>query len=209
MTALAKLTALVGYTDSGYLDAHFDHDAGHDDIARAVYGEVLREAAGSVRTVAAQLGFPLDIVNMLCEDLDGEGAGQAGNDTAPSGGTTRTADLHGILLDSVRAFRINNDAPVSYNQQLANHILAAVAPLVPYREIWDSGLPPGGLCCSICGQPVESEPCPEHAPDYRTAVVEALRLLEAAPEAFQAAPSQNITAAAGVLRRAYEAGGGE
>ncbi|OKK06446.1 hypothetical protein AMK26_10540 [Streptomyces sp. CB03234] len=34
---------------------------------------------------------------------------------------------------------------------------------VPYREVWDSGLPPGGLVCSVCGQPVESEPCPQHA----------------------------------------------
>lgn len=33
-----------------------------------------------------------------------------------------------------------------------------------YRPVWDSGLPPGGLVCNLCGQPVESEPCPEHAP---------------------------------------------
>lgn len=43
MTALAKLTALVGYTDSGYLDAHFDLEAGPDDIARTVYGEIRGE----------------------------------------------------------------------------------------------------------------------------------------------------------------------
>lgn len=43
MSALAKLTALVGYTDSGYLDAHFDLNAGHDDIARAVYAEIRGE----------------------------------------------------------------------------------------------------------------------------------------------------------------------
>lgn len=36
-----------------------------------VRDQTLHEAANSVRTVAAQLGFPLDIVNMLCEDLDG------------------------------------------------------------------------------------------------------------------------------------------
>jgi hypothetical protein len=40
------------------------------------------------------------------------------------------------------------------------------------------------------------------APDYRAAVTEALRLLETAPEAFQAAPSQNIGAAAHILRTA-------
>jgi hypothetical protein len=47
------------------------------------------------------------------------------------------------------------------------------------------------------------------APDYKAAVSDALRLLEAAPEAFQAAPSQNITAAAHVLRQAHEGGGGK
>jgi hypothetical protein len=31
---------------------------------------------------------------------------------------------------------------------------------------WDDELPPGGLVCADpeCGQPVESEPCPEHSP---------------------------------------------
>lgn len=33
-----------------------------------------------------------------------------------------------------------------------------------YREVWSDELPPGGYVCSICGQPIESEPCPEHAP---------------------------------------------
>lgn len=42
----------------------------------------------------------------------------------------------------------------------------AVAPLVPYRAVWDASLPPGGAVCSICGQPVESEPCADHAPDF-------------------------------------------
>ncbi|MEU5157764.1 hypothetical protein [Glycomyces sp. NPDC021274] len=37
---------------------------------------------------------------------------------------------------------------------------------------WDAELPPGGECCAECGQPVESEPCPEHNP---RAVVEQLR----------------------------------
>lgn len=46
-------------------------------------------------------------------------------------------------------------------------------------------------------------------PDYKAAVGEALSLLESAPEAFQSAPSQNITAAAHVLREAHEAGGGK
>ena len=29
---------------------------------------------------------------------------------------------------------------------------------------WDSELPPGGEVCATCGQPVESEPCPDHSP---------------------------------------------
>src|SRR5690606_34958123 len=35
----------------------------------------------------------------------------------------------------------------------------------PYREVWSDEVAPGGRVCSICGQPVESEPCPKHAPD--------------------------------------------
>jgi hypothetical protein len=51
-----------------------DHYQDAKDAHRA---DVLAEAGGYVRTVAAQLGFPLDIVNMLCEDLDGANAGKA------------------------------------------------------------------------------------------------------------------------------------
>lgn len=32
------------------------------------------------------------------------------------------------------------------------------------RTYWDAELPPGGECCADCGQPVESEPCPDHHP---------------------------------------------
>jgi hypothetical protein len=32
---------------------------------------------------------------------------------------------------------------------------------------WDNGLPPGGEVCATCGQPTESEPCPEHNPRAR------------------------------------------
>ncbi|WP_267244383.1 DUF6011 domain-containing protein [Streptomyces sp. PR69] len=38
------------------------------------------------------------------------------------------------------------------------------APVPVYQEVWSSELPPGGLVCSVCSQPVESEPCPVHAP---------------------------------------------
>ncbi|MFB7899909.1 hypothetical protein ACFC1B_26675 [Streptomyces xiamenensis] len=47
------------------------------------------------------------------------------------------------------------------------------------RTYWDAELPPGGECCAVCGQPVESEPCPDHHPatvaDRLTAEVEQLR----------------------------------
>lgn len=32
-----------------------------------------------------------------------------------------------------------------------------------YREVWDATIPPGGYVCAACGEPVESEPCPEHS----------------------------------------------
>jgi hypothetical protein len=59
------------------------------------------------------------------------------------------------------------------------------------------------------GKPTQTATAADPAPDYKAAVADALRLLETAPEAFQAAPSQNITAAAHVLRQAHEAGGGK
>jgi hypothetical protein len=50
------------------------------------------------------------------------------------------------------------------------------------RGIWDGSIPPGGFVCAvpvadgwvhptagpICAMPVESEPCPEHAPAVRS-----------------------------------------
>lgn len=60
----AKLTAATGPVTAGQLVS---------GLRAKVRDETLLEAATSVRTVAAQLGFPLDIVNMLCEDLDGQG----------------------------------------------------------------------------------------------------------------------------------------
>ncbi|WP_432051210.1 hypothetical protein [Streptomyces xiamenensis] len=46
------------------------------------------------------------------------------------------------------------------------------------RTYWDAELPPGGECCAVCYQPVESEPCPDHHPrtvvDWLTAGVERL-----------------------------------
>lgn len=34
----------------------------------------------------------------------------------------------------------------------------------PYREVWSDEFPPGGMVCSACGVPVESEPCGKHSP---------------------------------------------
>ena len=34
-----------------------------------------------------------------------------------------------------------------------------------YREVWSDAVAPGGFVCSICGMPVESEPCADHAPE--------------------------------------------
>lgn len=31
-------------------------------------------------------------------------------------------------------------------------------------EVWSGEVPPGGFVCSVCGTPVESEPCREHMP---------------------------------------------
>ncbi|MBF6399761.1 hypothetical protein IU438_28745 [Nocardia cyriacigeorgica] len=43
--------------------------------------------------------------------------------------------------------------------------LAELAAQQVYREVWSDEVAPGGMVCSICGHPVESEPCPTHAPD--------------------------------------------
>lgn len=107
MSALAKLTALVGYTDSGYLDAHFDHDAGHDDIARTVHAEiraeVLNEAADLIEAEQHRLD---DAENAKHGALDRESELQhvavhamgallrrVAEGAAPSGETTQTADF--------------------------------------------------------------------------------------------------------------------
>lgn len=64
------------------------------------------------------------------------------------------------------------------------------------RTVWDTELPPGGECCADCGQPVESEPCPEHNPAavaqrYAAALTRLDRMatawLEQLPEAIRTA----------------------
>lgn len=36
-------------------------------------------------------------------------------------------------------------------------------PTAEYAEVWDDSVAPGGYVCSVCRQPVESEPCAEHS----------------------------------------------
>lgn len=209
-----------------------------EQMADAYRAEVLTEAGGFVRTVAAELGFPLDIVNMLCESLDGANAGKdtrgggqppAGESTQPGPagpfervtviltpasstaltrataltGDTRTdiinraiqtyalmtgevdggsrvliehaeptqpgPDLHSLVMHALAGGSDPLPLPAATVRLLTNRITTAVAPLVPYRPVWDPSLPPGGYVCSICGEPVESEPCPQHGPEDITA----------------------------------------
>lgn len=56
------------------------------------------------------------------------------------------------LSDAAEQLRVQRDRIAELEAQL------------PYREVWSSELAPGGFVCSVCGQPVESEPCPDHAP---------------------------------------------
>lgn len=104
-------------------------------------------------------------------------------------------DLHGVILAAVESFQWR-PRPVGYHQQLAEHLTQAVAPLVPYREVWSAELPPGGRVCGTCGQPVESEPCPEHAPGRFTpwkAAVAGLNALVDADIAFHIEPDGHIS----------------
>ncbi|MFI0576163.1 hypothetical protein [Streptomyces tendae] len=76
-------------------------------------------------------------------------------------------DLYSIVLAAIgTAQGPQLPLPVSTRRLIASQVTSAVAPLVAYREVWDASLPPGGAVCSICGHPVESEPCPDHAPDF-------------------------------------------
>lgn len=38
-------------------------------------------------------------------------------------------------------------------------------------DVWDGTLPPGGYVCAACGQPTESEPCPDHQPEPAAALL--------------------------------------
>jgi hypothetical protein len=81
VNALDKLTYLVSYADTDWLDAHFDLDAGPDDIARTIYGEirgeVLREAAEVMDAHCEQYGV-FGVGDRLRRMTDAGQAGTAG-----------------------------------------------------------------------------------------------------------------------------------
>jgi hypothetical protein len=109
VNALDKLTYLVSYADTDWLDAHFDLDAGPDDIARTIHGEirgeVLREAASIAATFlgrfpdwdamkAAGIIGPHTMARAIGDELRRMAdAGQVGTVTAPSGETTQPASF--------------------------------------------------------------------------------------------------------------------
>ncbi|MCX4540457.1 hypothetical protein [Streptomyces sp. NBC_01565] len=72
------------------------------------------------------------------------------------------------------------------------------------RTYWDAELPPGGECCAVCYQPVESEPCAEHHPATVAARLveenERLRARVAELEAERHSTNEALSDAAEALR---------
>jgi hypothetical protein len=104
-----------------------------------------------------------EIVSALAAGKDTRDATQP-----PAGESTQAApgpDVHSIIMHALAGGTDPLPLPAATVRLLTNRITAAVAPLVPYRRVWDNALPPGGYVCVICGDPVESEPCPQHAPE--------------------------------------------
>jgi hypothetical protein len=163
--------------------------------------EVLREAAAELDRIADTVearvaehygpasGIGPGSAQML-RDAAGNVRYMAGKDTEdgilpPVGESTQPEpDLHSIVLDALSAGQGPLlPLPINTARLLAEHVTDAVAPLVPYRPVWDASLPPGGYVCSICGDPVESEPCPEHAPrteQHWASIADSLNALAAA-----------------------------
>ncbi|MEV0031404.1 hypothetical protein [Nocardia sp. NPDC050793] len=67
------------------------------------------------------------------------------------------------LRTDLEAKRSDFDAALHRLSQ-ARARIAELEPQQPYRAVWSDELPPGGMVCNICRQPVETEPCAEHAP---------------------------------------------
>jgi len=66
-------------------------------------------------------------------------AGEKASVAAP----TATPDLHAVILNAVRAFQVSRRRPGGYDQQLADHLVHAVAPLLPYLDEVSDFFQPG------------------------------------------------------------------
>lgn len=83
-------------------------------------------------------------------------------------------DNLGAILDELEAARVayaklvqetqQHYAAIASKQQQYRTRIAELESALPYREVWSDETPPGGMVCGTCGYPVESEPCPDHAP---------------------------------------------
>lgn len=72
---------------------------------------------------------------------------------ASTAGTTNVFEVLGYFRDE--------DAATKAIEILERFIVSRPADA---RSVWDSAVPPGGMVCSRCGMPTESEPCREHQP---------------------------------------------
>lgn len=76
---------------------------------------------------------------------------------------------HGEVRFTGRALGFQRDPsvvvelPDGTKRQWAASLVRVVSPVA----VWDDVVPPGGLVCTTCGAPVESEPCPEHGAPVR------------------------------------------
>lgn len=121
---------------------------------------VLQAAAGRLREKAGQPVTPL-IVSRF--DVAIEPAPEE-EPVLTIGAVAETGRPVALLLDEETRRKVAGWlAPTEAGEKSSREVDATPQ---PYREVWDASLPPGGRVCSICGQPVESEPCPEHAPDF-------------------------------------------
>lgn len=163
---LSGLASVRGWTPEA---ARTVRDAYRAEVLAAdgqAYDGQLVMLTGLVATLnaVAEHGDLTEVRKLLAEHAAEDAA--AREKISPAGADA-TSDLHGRILkaiDSTRGPAL--PLPAHTRRLLAAAVTEAVAPLVPYREVWDASLPPGGRVCVVCGQPVESEPCPDHAPGF-------------------------------------------
>jgi hypothetical protein len=138
-----------------------------EQMADAYRAEVLHESAEVAVRAARSSGddergqYVASVLAGVAKEL----RRMAGKDTREGESTQPAPDLHSRVHAAITSTRGPLlPLPANTVRLLTNHVTDAIAPLVPYRSVWDAELPPGGLVCSICGEPVESEPCTDHAP---------------------------------------------